>query len=178
MDGVSEAAAVLGVVQLGFSLATTLNTYIADIRDGPEDIANLANQIEATVIHIEELNRLILENKNTRGWNENGVKLAKSCCSDLERSLFKLQRLFSKAGAGIASNIVTRDDIDISVFSRLTWPAHKERLACLKQELVAVKLNILFALALHEAHVGYGFAPHGLTVFYCFTTAAIMFSNV
>jgi hypothetical protein len=154
MDGVSGVSAVVAIAQLGFSLATTLNTYVADVRNGRDDIANLANEIEATVIHVEELDKLIEENSITHGWNQNGLKIAKKCCTDCQTALTQLRTVFSKTGAAISGNIVTRNDIDISILNRLTWPSQKGRLAILKQDLQRVKIDILIALNTYKAHVG------------------------
>lgn len=50
MDGVSGVSAVVAIAQVGFSLAQTLNTYVADVRNGRGDIANLANEIDANFV--------------------------------------------------------------------------------------------------------------------------------
>jgi hypothetical protein len=124
MDGVSSASAIIAIAQVGFNLAQTLNTYITDVKNGRSDIANLANEIDATATHIEELDKMIQENSITNGWNANGLKIAKQCSTDFERTLNQLRAVFSKTGAALISSTFMRDDIDISIFNRLTWP-HK-----------------------------------------------------
>jgi hypothetical protein len=157
MDGVSGASAIFTITQVGLSLATTLNTYVADVRNGRDDITNLANEIGATVIHIQELNNLIEGNSRTWGWSDNGLLLAKKCCTECEKVLIKLRVVFCKSGAVTKGDNVTRDEIDISIFDRLSWPLLKPRLAVLRQELQMIKIDILIALNTYKAHVGYGF---------------------
>jgi hypothetical protein len=148
MDGVSSASAVVAIVQVSFSLAQTLNTYVTDVRNGRGDIANFANEIDATATHIEELDKLIQENNITNGWNANGLKIAKKCST------------------------VTRDDIDISIFNRLTWLAQKVRLTGLKQDLYRVKIDILLFLNIYKARVGYDSLTYFLnTPQHCLQTA-------
>lgn len=156
MDGVSGVSAVVAIAQVGFSLAQTLNTYVADVRNGRGDIANLANEIDATATHIEELDKLIQENNTTNGWNSNGLKIAKKCSIDFEETLNQLRAVFSRSGATLSNKRVTRDDIDNSVFNRLTWPSQKTRLQSLRQDLYRVKIDILLFLNIYKAHVGYG----------------------
>jgi len=155
MDGISGASAVVALVQFGFSLATTLNSYLAGVRHGRDDIANLANEIDATVIHVQELNILIQENEKTGGWNENGLKIANKCCTDCKTVLNALRQTLSKSGATITSEVVTREEINISAFDRFSWPLLKPKLLASKQELQAVKIDILIALNTYKANVGY-----------------------
>jgi len=150
MDGFSS------VLQLGFSLATTLNSYLANVRHGRDDIANLANEIDATVIHVQELGKLIDVNDETGGWNENGLKIARKCCTDCEVVLNSLRRTLGKSGAEVPTNeVVKRDEINLGLFDRFTWPWLKPKLAASKQELQAVKIDILIALNTYKANVGY-----------------------
>ena len=70
--------------------------------------------------------------------------------------LNSLRRTLSKSGAEIpTSEVVKRDEINLSLFDRLTWPWLKPRLAASKQELQAVKIDILIALNTYKANVGY-----------------------
>jgi hypothetical protein len=124
-----------------------------------QDIAGLASEIEATLIHIQELNRLIQENNVTKGWNENGEKLAKKCVTDCEGTLDKLRKLLIKSGAAVGSAnfenglTVKREDIDRRVFDLVVWPFHKPKLARAKQELLKVKLDILLAQHTYQARL-------------------------
>ena len=59
MVGIGEASAVIAVVQVGFSLATALNTYTADVSDARDDISSLASDIEATFGQLCDLGKLI-----------------------------------------------------------------------------------------------------------------------
>ena len=120
---VGEASAIATFLQLGFSLAKVLTTYIDDVKDTPEEIASLAREIDSTLRHLEELNALIDYNKAARIWNANGEALAQQCRADSERIIHKLLKLLRKSGSSVAvDGLVTRQDIDISVSSRLSWP--------------------------------------------------------
>jgi hypothetical protein len=51
------------------------------MQNGRRDIANLANDTNATAIHARELDKLIQGNGFTNRENANGLKIA-TCCTD------------------------------------------------------------------------------------------------
>lgn len=163
MEVFGGVSAALQVAQTGLQLATTLNAYISDFKEGQDDIASLANLIDATIIHLQEIDRRIQENPATRGWNDSGLKLAQKCCSDCDKVIEKLSKLLKKSGAGKGVNGqvgngdigIKREDIDLTLFRRGTWPLQKPRFLAVKQELVNIKLDILICLQTYTAHVGY-----------------------
>lgn len=100
MDGLSGASAVVAIAQFGCNLSQTLNAYVADVRNGRDDITSLANEIDATVTHIEELDKLISENSAMNGWNANALKIAKKCCTDCQQVWNQLRIVFTKDRCG------------------------------------------------------------------------------
>jgi hypothetical protein len=112
------------------------------------------------LIHIQEIDKLISENSITKGWNENGEKLARKCITDCKAILDKLRKLLLKSGAAVTSAdfnkdlTVKKEDINRKVFDYLVWPFHKPKLAGAKQELQKVKLDILLAQNTYWARVG------------------------
>ena len=169
---VGEASAIATFLQLGFSLAKVLTTYIDDVKDTPEEIASLAREIDSTLRHLEELNALIDYNKAARIWNANGEALAQQCRADSERIIHKLLKLLRKSGSSVAvDGLVTRQDIDISVSSRLSWPLLKQRLKVAKLELEQVRIKILLLGVLYTAKAGYVF--FGSLMFHVVLTVTI-----
>ncbi|KAH8432813.1 uncharacterized protein LDX57_010442 [Aspergillus melleus] len=156
------ASAAIAFVQLGLSIATTLNTYIADVRHGRADVANLANEIEATVLHAQELDKLIQEDELTARWSRQGRYLAEKCLTDCNDVITRLSDLLRRSGgttpgmpvlngadeakSNDTKSLISRTDIDMSNFNRLYWPLLKPQLQCLKQELQKLKLDILLAV--------------------------------
>lgn len=82
MAGIGEASAIIAVISLGFTLSTTLTTYVADVRDGQDEIASLANDLKGTAILMQELARLLTEDLSTHGWSAGGRFLARKCFMD------------------------------------------------------------------------------------------------
>lgn len=162
------ASAAITFVQLGLSIATTLNTYIADVRHGRDDVANLANEIEATVSHAQDLDKLIQENKLTSRWSEHGLFLAQKCLTDCHDVIKRLSALLRRSGGTapgmpvlngadeVESNdtksLISRTDIDMSNFNRLYWPLLKPQLQYLKQELQKIKIEILLAVNTYQVN--------------------------
>lgn len=156
--GVGEASAVISVLQLGFNLATTLNTYIGDYQDAKDDISRLATEVDATLLQVEELNKLLEENKKTKGLSDYGVILAEKCRTDSEKVVKKLLKLLTKSGASLpTSNVIGPKDIDISKFSRATWPLLKPQVEVVKAELERTKIDILLARNCYQAQSAYDF---------------------
>lgn len=160
MSGIGEASAIIAVVSLGYSIQASLTTYVIDVREGKAEIASLTNELKATVIHIEELEKLLKENDVTHGWSKGGRFLAVKCITDCDAVLQKLQKLLAKAGSGTASStvvrrgVVRRGDIVQTRLSTLTWPRLKPRLVAVKTELQKIKLDVLIAQSAYKAHVG------------------------
>ena len=154
--GIGEASAIATFLQVGFSLATTLTTYIADAKDAPDDIAGLATEIDATLRQVQELETLLSENEKTKGWNENGIIFAKKCRTDAERVVKKIVCLLRKSGTGLPEKgTIEREDIDISLFRRVGWLRFKPRAEVVKHELERTRIDILLARDLYKVKARY-----------------------
>lgn len=154
MAGIGEASAIIGLVQLGFSLATALNTYASEVKEARDDILGLSSDIESTFAQLRDLGKLIELNGMTNVWSEDGVKIAQKCVTDCQNSIAKLRELLKKSTASVTSDAVERDEIDVSKFERALWPIHKRKLEVQKQELRSIKQDILIAYASYNAKAG------------------------
>jgi hypothetical protein len=65
MDVVGTVSAVLGIVQVGFSLAKAIRETVKDYKDAADDLISLAQDIESTLYLVSQLEKLILDNKKT-----------------------------------------------------------------------------------------------------------------
>jgi hypothetical protein len=97
MSFIGEASAAIGVVQVGFSLARTLNTYIGDYKDSRDSIIGLAAELDATIIQVQELNALVASNEAAKSLGDGSRKLAEKCIQDSDRLIKKLVQLLTKA---------------------------------------------------------------------------------
>lgn len=155
MAGIGEASAVLGVAQIGLSLAITLNTYISDIGDAKDDILSLIGDIEATSRQLGDLELLIQKNEVTHAWNENGLRNAQKCITDCEKIIAKLRSLLKKSKTSKLSGEVKREEIDIGKLQQALWPLYKPQLQVRRRELQSVKQDILIAYASYQVKAGY-----------------------
>ena len=154
MAGIGEASAVLTIVQLGFSFATALNTYMADLSDAGDDIASLVSDIEATFGQLRDLGKLIEKNEDTKIWSEDGLRNAKKCVTDCEKIIAKLRKLLKKSTASATSEEVTRDEIDVSKLERAFWPFIKPQAEVRRKELQSIKQDIMIAYSSYMIQVG------------------------
>ncbi|KAJ9296200.1 hypothetical protein DTO271G3_5341 [Paecilomyces variotii] len=97
MAGIGEPSAVIGVAQVGLSLASALNTYISDVSNTRDDVLSLIGDIEATSRQLADLQQLITRNETTKAWNENGLRNAQKCVTDCEKTIAKLRKLLRKS---------------------------------------------------------------------------------
>jgi hypothetical protein len=154
MAGIGEASAIIGIVQVGFSLAAALNTYVSEIREAREDILELASDIDSTFLQLQDLGKLIEQNESTKAWSDGGVKLAQKCVTDCQKAVAKLRKLLKKSTASAISGEVVRDEIDVTKLERALWPVYKPELLIRKQELRSIKQDILIAYASYNAKAG------------------------
>lgn len=159
MAGIGEASAIIGVVQVGFSLATALNTYISDVSDAADDISNLVSDIEATFGQLRDLAKLIAKNVVTKAWSEDGLRNAQKCVENCEKVIKKLRKLLKKSTASATTEEVNRDEIDVSKLERALWPFIKPQLEVRRKELQSIKQDIVIAYSSYMTQVGYASLP-------------------
>lgn len=155
MAGIGEASAIISVVQVGFSLATALNSYIADVAYARDDISSLASDIEATFGQLRDLEKLIQKNETTKAWSEDGLRNAEKCVTDCGRIITKLRELLKKSTASLTSKEVNRDEIDVTKLERARWPFIKPKLEFRQRELQSIKQDIMIAYSSYMTQVGY-----------------------
>lgn len=154
MSGIGEASAVIGVVQVGFSLARTLNSYIGDYRDSRDSIISLASELDATIIQVKELNSLV---GNSKTASEGSKKLAEKCIKNSDRLVKRLVELLTKARLPEDPEAIININPGDIIPSRLTkayWPFVKPQVDVVKSELQVMKTDILIARSCIQSQSG------------------------
>jgi len=156
MAGIGEASAIIGVLQAGFSLATTLHGYVGDYKDARDDIISLATDIEATLYQVQALNDLVKSNKAAKSLDDNGLKQADNCVTESDKLVKKIIKLLAKAGVPESpSQVIKPEDINVSRFTRAYWPLwYKPSVEVVKRQLDSLRLKILLARSCIEARSG------------------------
>lgn len=155
MAGVGEASALATFITLGFSLVKALDSYIGDVQEANDEVSALATEIDATLRQVQELEALLETNQITKGWNNNGVVLAEKCRDDSVKVVNKLVGLLKKSNAALPENgTIGRQDVNLSLFSRLQWPRFKPKLDVAKREVERTRIDILFVKSLYNAKLG------------------------
>jgi hypothetical protein len=154
MAAVGEASAIIGVVQVGFSLARTLTTYIGDYKDSRDSIIGLAAELDATIIQVKELNSLVISSKAA---SDGSRKLAEKCVKDSDRLIKKLIELLTKARLPEDPDAIISINPGDIILSRLTkayWPFVKPQVDVVKSELHVMKTDILIARSCIQSQSG------------------------
>ena len=121
--GIGEASAIIGVLQVGLSLAKTLHGYIGDYEDARNDVVSLATQIEATLNQVKALNDLVTINKATKLLDDSGQQQADSCVTEADKIVKKIIKLLTEAGVPeTPEQVIKPEDIDVCRFTRAYWP--------------------------------------------------------
>lgn len=157
MEAVGGASAVLAVLQVGFSLARTLSTYIGDYKDARESIISLAGELDTTITQINELNALVENTESAAQLNENSRKLAKQCVDDSDRLIKRLVHLLTKAQLPEDPGqivIIKPEDISVDRLTKVYWPWVKPQVDVVKSELFVMKQNILLARSCLQSRTG------------------------
>lgn len=157
MAGIGEASAVIGVVQVGFSLARTLSTYIGDYKDSRDSIISLAVQLETTILHVRELNTLVRSNEAAGSVSEDSRKVAENAVTSSKRLIEKLVKLLTKADLPNDPDAILNikpGDIDVRTLTKFYWPLVKPQVDVVNLELQSMKTEILLARSCIQAQTG------------------------
>jgi hypothetical protein len=157
MAGIGEASAVIGVVQVGISLARTLSTYIGDYKDSRDSIIGLAVQLETTILHVRELNTLVRSNEAAGSVSEDSRKVAENAVTSSKRLIEKLVKLLTKADLPDDPDAIINikpGDIDVRTLTRFYWPLIKPQVDVVNLELQSMKTEILLARSCIQAQAG------------------------
>ncbi|KAL9045187.1 MAG: hypothetical protein Q9214_001739 [Letrouitia sp. 1 TL-2023] len=148
--GIGEASAILTVAQLGITLSNTLITYIGEVKDAPERIQRIGNEIATTSERLKDIGELIEKNQTFYIFSDEGIRSALRCSTECEKIIVDLQAVIAKGGWRQTSSALEKDEIDISLFSSLRWPFLKTKLEVPRAELQRIKidLSLLFSSAM------------------------------
>lgn len=147
MAGIGEASAIIAVAQAGISLSMVIIAYVGDVRDAPNSVSRIGNEIKSTSGRLQEI---IKDNPVTGLLLDSAVGDATRCSSECELILAQVGNLLVKGGWKRDSTELSKDDIDTSVVASLKWPFLKTRLETPRVELQRIKadLSLLFNVAM------------------------------
>ncbi|KAL9607653.1 MAG: hypothetical protein Q9167_007457 [Letrouitia subvulpina] len=148
--GIGEASAILTVAQLGITLSNTLITYIGEVKDAPERIQRIGNEIATTSERLKDIGEIVEKNQTIYIFSDEGVRSALRCSIECKKIIVDLQAILAKGGWRQTSSALEKDEIDISLFSSLKWPFLKTKLEVPRAELQRIKvdLSLLFSSAM------------------------------
>lgn len=144
MDVVGTASAVIGIVQVGFSLAKAIRETVKDYKDAADDLIGLAQDIESTLHLVSELEVLVLENDKTGMFNVGGLAELNKCHKNTERIVEALVELLTKTGISHQPGTkIKPEDLIISRSNRRNWLGQRSRVKDKQEELNKVRLEVI-----------------------------------
>ena len=151
MDVVGTASAVLGILQVGFSLAKAIRETVKDYKDASDDLISLAQEIESTLYLVSQLDRLVVDNKKTRTFNDGGLAELNRCLKNTEQIVQALVDLLTKTGVSHPSGTkVNPENLIISRPHRRKWLGQKPRVKEKQEELNKVRLEVTTIILLRD----------------------------
>ncbi|KEF59957.1 uncharacterized protein A1O9_04805 [Exophiala aquamarina CBS 119918] len=139
MAGIGEASAIVGVAQLGFSLAKTLNTLIGDYKDARQTLTRMGAEIESTSLAMERLGDLA---KKGRLYGDKGVLEAAGLASRYSDAIVEIRTMLKKKNTPINPNLVSSDEIELSCFQKIQFAFLKPRLEISQLEVSRIKADL------------------------------------
>lgn len=151
MDVVGTASAVLGILQVGFSLAKAIRETVKDYKDAADDLISLAQEIESTLYLVSQLDRLVVDNKKTGTFNDGGLAELNRCLKNTEQIVEALVELLTKTGISHPPGTkVKPEDLIISRPHRRKWLGQKSRVKDKQDELNKVRLEVTTIILLRD----------------------------
>ena len=151
MDVVGTASAVLGILQVGFSLAKAIRETVKDYKDAADDLISLAQEIESTLYLVSQLDRLVVDNKKTGTFNDGGLTELNRCLKNTEQIVEALVELLTKTGISHPPGTkVKPENLIISRPHRRKWLGQKSRVKDKQEELNKVRLEVTTIILLRD----------------------------
>jgi hypothetical protein len=151
MDVVGTASAVLGILQVGFSLAKAIRETVKDYKDAADDLISLAQEIESTLYLVSQLDRLVVDNKKTGTFSDGGLAELNRCLKNTEQIVEALVELLTKTGISHPPGTkVKPENLIISRPHRRKWLGQKSRVKDKQDELNKVRLEVTTIILLRD----------------------------
>ena len=143
MAGIGEASAILAVAQIGFVLSNTLIAYIGEVKGAHYRINRIGNEIQTTSEQLKRIGELVKKNRQNPVLSQASITSAIRCSSECRDIINDVKRILCKSELPQKSEAPEKDEIDISLFSRLMWPILKRKLEIPRVELQRIKIDLL-----------------------------------
>ncbi|KAK4914299.1 hypothetical protein LTR49_017437 [Elasticomyces elasticus] len=150
--GLDEAAAILTFVEVGFSVAKALKTYIENYKDAPSDIKQLARDLESTMGYVKELEGMLEKNEKAPVLKANAVGEAQRCVDQANVVVKGLVGLLTRGNKQEVLAVPLKpEDLDMSRLQQFTWPLQRNAFVKVKNELQSLTSKIMMFLALYAS---------------------------
>ena len=151
MDVVGTASAVLGILQVGFSLAKAIRETVKDFREAEDDLRSLAEEIESTLYLVSQLDKLVVDNKKTGIFNDGGLAELNRCLKNTEQIVEALVALLTKTGISHPPGTkIKAENLIVSRSNRKKWLGQKSRVKEKQDELTKVRLEVTTIILLRD----------------------------
>lgn len=152
MDGVSGASAVLGILQVGFSLAQAIRETVKEYKGAGDDLRKLARDIDRTLYVVSRLETLIAESDTNGSFDSGGLETMKECQKHTEQIVEALIALLTNSGVSYKPEAkIKPSDLVISRSNRMSWLGRKAHVKEKQEELKDIYLEVNTIINLRDA---------------------------
>jgi hypothetical protein len=131
MEAIGGVSAILGVAQLGFTLAGTLVGFISDIQGAKASINGIQEDVEGTAACAGRLGNLIANHDKQPCFSPQELEAGKRVLLTCETVFLEIRKLLLDTGSKekpTDQEIALGTELEVRWSKRLTWPVLKQRL--------------------------------------------------
>jgi hypothetical protein len=142
VEPIGAASGVLGVAEVGFSLAATLYKYASSVKSAEKELKAIAKDVELTSKVLKQTHEQIQRDQN--------VKLCTSEALDLTSDVLSgCQDAFREVDEALKGSIKTdaNGKPSVTIGARMKWPLKSGKLEVLRANLEKLKTTLLLMLS-------------------------------
>lgn len=143
MTGIGEIGAIITIAEVGLNFSTALIGYVGDVRGAGSRIQAIADEINSTSGQLKELGELVKRNGSTQLFSEEGLKRSQKLAAAFKVAIDEIRDVLKKVNVCIDPDSVGNDEIEVSRFSKFSWPLFQSKLAVPRAELARLKTDLL-----------------------------------
>ncbi len=143
MTGVGEISAIITIADVGLSLSRALIGYVGDVKGAGHRVQEIANEINSTSDQLKELGELVQQNPTTHLFSDEGLKRSQKLAAAFKKTINEIRDALRKADVHLDPDNVDSGEIELTRFSKFSWPWVQPKLEVPRAELQRLKIDLV-----------------------------------
>lgn len=145
MEAIGTASAILGVAQLGFTIAGTLFSFVSSIKGASTRIRRIQDDIERTALYARRLEGFVVDHNDQPCFNEDELENAQNILRDCELVFLEIRKLILDTGSKdkpANDELKMAKELDVSWQTRVSFPVLRKLLVEPSAHLAALRSHM------------------------------------